>query len=1154
MGSGDSASEPLSGVHDSPAVTTGVPTEHTLEPIEIEVIEIEGGMFYETSAVAMPVHCEGEIEHNHPDSGGDAADDSPEDAAEDEAEDDTDDEAEGGGDDDDETTFLTLYESLALVFRQLQIDSRKKVLIAGHSEPADPPSRGFELSEKRAKSILYLLTGEGAPWIELVTQNHLIIDYQQILKYFDNSRGWNCNPRNIDNGWTDRTARAVRRFFSRYNRRFARRRGLDQLPDDLYDTVANDPDKRWPEEAWAAVFNLYQDELRRVLEVTPTQMDTMRSTLLEFIAETTRYVRCGESFPINSEFSENYRSEDNHRVEILFFDPDEIPEMNCPDSTGEAHTEEVCPLWCSGNFTLSFVDPADLEIIPYHLKITYFNRIKNELLPVPEGLGITALANRRNDLNVRLDYRDGVYIVKVPEGRRRHIDFVFETTNRWIYTENADTDPQIVERTQVQINALTPLERQKYYDLPGKWSSRNYWTRYQNEGSEQGNRFQTVINNRLHLKPYGSEVTKIEEPLTFSLDDIVIVGANRSQNIRDKNQNGANRNLGANSRYTLFHIDYDTMETVGTESKNLRRMKIYNPDTNEPIFTDGALTTNLIHDVPGHARMISFCNGFYDIYDKRSSDRDRSFNRRRHVLGARLALLEDESVHAQKAITAQTASDVTNVYAHPSTGNFELHYFHNCAELDDKMLSYLLIYWSTRFTQTALNESGVTTAAGSDADVTNHRQHGMVNAMNRLNKDYLIEKDVAASDSDIYIRPFHFMEAKNDTRGGRHKAATNIIANTNSAGGDPGAWMSYTSAQLRARDYQGDPAYFGPADPINSIQDTDGATYEVQTNSHEMGHATGNWDEYLYSLQTTEPNPSGSGNITFVWQRLPRYNQPFTAEGGPYSCDELSRMYHNRTPRLRNFWRFVNWLHDAAGTDGNLNSFFADARFKIIFNGSNISHIHNFKLTDAQKNVQTPAIEGRNHALATDIEHDMLIYKLGDDELSHLLHSGQKFKGILVIKTKLAFTFTNGSTTDVWTLDSKREWVQGLNDAWKTMLNKKFRIATGNSDDYSTYDNLYVHFVPHFVTYSGTAPTDSHFNIDVTFTLGSGFTTSGNDIDSDWGTSTSARSAQWEKIIRYCFGKTTGSGNLAKTDLTGIKDWVQSEQGDSTHTYVIHDL
>ncbi len=87
-----------------------------------------------------------------------------------------------------------------------------------------------------------------------------------------------------------------------------------------------------------------------------------------------------------------------------------------------------------------------------------------------------------------------------------------------------------------------------------------------------------------------------------------------------------------------------------------------------------------------------------------------------------------------------------------------MHYLHDCTVLDGKPFNHLIIYWNCRF---------VADNGGNAADITNHRKFGMVNAMNRMNKDYFVENHNGSE--DILLRLFFFMEAKNDTNGGIRK-------------------------------------------------------------------------------------------------------------------------------------------------------------------------------------------------------------------------------------------------------------------------------------------------------------------------------------------------------------------------------------------------
>jgi hypothetical protein len=327
--------------------------------------------------------------------------------------------------------------------------------------------------------------------------------------------------------------------------------------------------------------------------------------------------------------------------------------------------------------------------------------------------------------------------------------------------------------------------------------------------------------------------------------------------------------------------------------------------------------------------------------------------------------------------------------------------------------------------------------------------------------------------------------------------------------------MTVPKAQFRKRDYQPDPTYFGAADPVNDLKDVDGSTYAVLTNAHEMGHATGNWDQYLYNYEDA---------AKFNWTGLPTYEQPFTAEGGPYTCDELARMYHNRTPRLRNFWKFVLWLNDESAAGKSLNKFLSGTKYQITFQG--LKHKHQFSLPDDSRNIEAPSRKAIDHTITTASKVDLLLYRLGDDELSRMIKGGQVFDGILAVKIRLALKFTD-NPPELWG-GSKLAWAQQLNNNFKAMLNKKFRVSKKEA---GSFRNVLLQFTPSFQVYTGAPPADSQFNIETVFKLGGTFTTNNNTMTVDWDTNNN-------QIIRYCFGKTTGNGNLTKDDFTTIINWL----------------
>ena len=1087
--------------------------EVILKLVKMHILEMEDVLFHLNSAVMMPENPQGKSS------------------------------TQGGGADAEQLS-VTGLKALALVYKQFEFDPDNKIVISGHTDTSGTFDFNSKLSDERAKNILYLLIGTKEEWAKICYGRHKIEDYQQIMKHFEKKLACGCDPGKVDDAWGDKTKTATLNFF---------KKTVPGKAVGLFAQVENDSKKRWPEEAWHPVYDLYSQEMAEVLEISLADLETSRKTSVKFIDDKKPFVGCGESFPIDAKEKSNYRSQKNRRVEILFFDKDEIPELTCPAVINRAHTEAECPLWKKFYFIPLYVDPKDLKSVVYHLQFVYYDKIKKKQLPVPLGLKINAYENGHKQIPTETVFKSGVYFVKVQfdkkikDPARTEFYFEFETEDNWIFTKDDKTDPVTIIKKRADFDSLTFIEQQKYYDLPKFWSSRKYWTRF-NGKFTKGERFEKVFFDNtfadsLKLKPLGDKITKPDKPLVFSLDDIVLVDSTKSQILSDKNPAGNSIPLDDNSRYTIFHIDYDTKENVGGTQKNLSRIKIYNPEADQPVFSNFKFNKNLITDVPIFTRVVYFCNDFYDVEYKRSSQTDTSFDYAKgHVAGARLAVKNDNTLHHFQDFQESNASDKTNGYGYNATFHFELHYFHNCAVLDNKMLSYLFIYWSCRIDKD-------TAKGGTDNDVANHRKEGMKNAMDRLNKDYLVEK--ASGSEDIFIRPFHFMEAKNKTNGGAQKHSVKITDN------NTGSWNRPTNSSFRAACYQPEPGGWGGGDAEGDlIVDTDGKTYIPLANHHEMGHATGCFDDYLYSLEIN--NDAGNPQSVFI----PRFS-PQHIDGGPFSCDDIARMKSNRSSRLRNYWKYLVWLHDmskpaqGANPAGPLNPLLKDTRFRIKFPGSKngTAFNHLFELKDEHKNISKSTNSEVNYELVTHpgtaqenkAQVDLLLYKLGDDQLSHFKNPGklangyettQVYFGILVVKMKFAVKFTGG-----WTFANKRRWMQKLDDDSKNMLNAKFYLECAHND----YKKVYLFFVPHFSEYTGAAPANSNMNVEVGWATGTGFNhPNTKNITLDRGANGNEQDNQFKRLIRCSAANSHAvgdTGNLSKNDFPKIVEWIKGKLG-----------
>jgi len=1051
-----------------------------LKKINVNVLEMEDVLFHHNSAVMMP---EAPLSKKN-----------------------------RGGKAEKNQLKVTGVKALALIFKEFEFDPDKRILIAGHTDTSGDAKYNFGLSELRAKNVLYLLIGKRTEWADVCYEKHRIKDYQQILKHCYSHRKWKCHLYWCDDKWGKNTRERTKTFITEYNKLNIYPDEPDIPVDTTIETINNDSKHRWPKILWKAVYDLYIQDICGVLSITKDQLENRQQNVIKFVDDKKKFVGCGESFPIDKSQKDNHRSKANRRVVILFFDKDEAPEtIDCPTDVNSTHKEKDCPIWHGLHFLPLYIKPEDLYSVVYHLEFCYYNRVKEKLMDVPDGLKIQAFEindkNKTQELNTSVDYRNkngkGVYWVKVrfksplDDNTHKKLYFEFKTKDKWIYTKNKHSDPKIVTKTPNEIKVLNKTDnfakRWKYYDLPEHWSSRNYWTRYDND-MNKGARYEKVFKDK-ELKPIDNKTnsTQADQPLMFSLDDIVLIKSDGSQIIKDKNHLDAPLDLHADSRITMLYLD----------KADKYKVKVYKPKTNETYFSNIEFKKNLITDYHSAARAIIFCSQFYHIFDKRTKKGTGFVYAKKHIIGARAALIYDKDVSGRQALKySQTYFD--KGYLGDGCGNIELHYLHACEVKDSKLVGALIIYWSGRFVVDA-------TKGGVALDKTHFVQEGMQNAMDRMNaKDYQLEKH--SGPYDIIVKTFIFYEAKKDTRGGKHKCTVSL---RDDAGGSS---ISPESATYRSSAYQDEAKPFkqpygtGPDDPLNTYADYDGSTTQRLVVAHEQGHASGWDDEYVYYLDGYDP--------------ATRYRQYY--EGMPYVIDKINLMSNNHATRMRNFWGYVNWLTDYGKNGKPLEKMLKGTQFKITFKDLN------FQLNKTKyKNIYKSAYNKKNYAITANAKCNLRLYKLGDDEFAHDITNNQVYNGILVVITYINAKFKRDPAHVIPQLTpiQKRQWLVELEKRVILMLGNKFRLNC-TSDANHDFSNVFLRFMPHYIY--NTAHADTHFTLEVTKDNTNTFNPTGSTIKV-------GSSCPASKIIRYIYGKTTGTANLAAGDLSKIKDWIEHE-------------
>ncbi|MBN1163427.1 MAG: hypothetical protein JXB45_02500 [Candidatus Krumholzibacteriota bacterium] len=1052
---------------------------------------------------------------------------------------------------------LTMFEgiaSLAAVYKQFEFDPRRQLVLAGHADPGGDTALNFDLSKKRAEAIYCLLNGQKDRWADLALDKHVIQDYKWMMTYFSFSRpDFDCDPENIDNNWDDKTYQALKNFFAAAKKYFKL-----GFADDLADKVKDDADKKWPKVIWKAVFDLYLEDICGFLKIKPEDLAKYRKKNLKFPSKGKKFVGCADSFPLHDPEASKYHKDKYRRVDALFFYRDQVPGVKkgtpkfiCPAAENQPHKAIKCPLYYDGHFQANYISPLDdLSMIAYHLKFDFFNakKIKKKNPPitqVPEGLTILAYhytgagaAKKKESIPSITKYNEGKYTVKVTDdGARTNIHFEFKTAitiagkkkRRWVYTKDKNAKPKLVIEADDDINKLMKpdkfAERQCYYDLPEEWSSENYMVRYKEGAAWRGGRFHDVLKDKLKLKPYGNKPSDINNPLIFSLDDIVLVKADGKQDIKDKDQNNGAQNLSANSRITLFHVEKQELQLYKLRNDG----SIQAPKVTSPCFSDidfrkdGAVYNNVITDVPPDTRGILFANEFYGVFDKRAGQAPGTFDpAKMQIKGCRAACLKDDSSHlnmkvqslyldttskvslvggsqtingtgtkfldnvvpghklftwfndAWKAttytvdsvqsdtrltVTAAPAANEANVFfkieqphnrhSCQIVGNFNLIYLHYCCPIKGpgglKVRSFLIVYWNGRFVA-----SGVT-----NIQLENFERLGCKNARERWNyKGYTLEPVKLDADrkGKIQIKPYYFFEAKTADRGGRHKCTVSITNNAND--GEMGIDTSKMyHPDYKIRNYLSAAQYGGAA----RYTDIDGKQFEGLTVSHEFGHATGLYDDYMY-----DKGEHKNDDDSYFGQYYP---------GMPYHHDLGSMMQTNRAPRMRELYHFINRINDASEDNNELKKLLNGTLYQAVHRykkgGANKTmHFHLKKDPHDYRDIYKPFKSKRAQNTGTG-SVDLHLYKIGTDEMSRTIKIGANppgfaFNGIQVVFIKIGFIFHDHGANN-WAAVDKTVWMNDVKAKLKALNNRFYLKNSGAKPDFK---KTYLFFFPICLEYS----------------------------------------------------------------------------------------
>lgn len=230
---------------------------------------------------------------------------------------------------------------LVATYKHAREHPDRLLLDAGHTDTSGQDAYNLSLSVKRADNVLFALEGNRGGWVGIAKAQNRVEDYQQIVKWAGWTYGWGCDPGAIDNVYGPKTKAAVECFQDNYGKTFKNKIAVDGVVG---------------EQTWGAMFDVYMDQLKAMMNVDDAGLVVARGKL-KFLGP--KRVGCGENFPIEAPRKDNYRSEINRRVELLFFDPDQVPKLDCHPGAG--CTPILCEVYNPKMYRYTHIPPVPIQ-------------------------------------------------------------------------------------------------------------------------------------------------------------------------------------------------------------------------------------------------------------------------------------------------------------------------------------------------------------------------------------------------------------------------------------------------------------------------------------------------------------------------------------------------------------------------------------------------------------------------------------------------------------------------------------------------------------------------------------------------------------------------------------------------------------------------
>lgn len=224
----------------------------------------------------------------------------------------------------DEHQAVTSVGLVATTLRFADERRGKKLFIAGHADTTNTVDFNQPLSEERAKCVLAVIEGNREAFVELVEARHTVADYKQILSWCAAAFPdlFSCDPGKIDD--VEFTGiEPLKVFQTNYN---DHREALGAKDAEVLDVDGDIGPK-----TWGAIFDVYEFALRDELGEDEADVRALRQSL-QFVDDERKALGFSEHHPVDQIGRDGVRSQTNRRVEVLFFDKGEEPDLVLAES------------------------------------------------------------------------------------------------------------------------------------------------------------------------------------------------------------------------------------------------------------------------------------------------------------------------------------------------------------------------------------------------------------------------------------------------------------------------------------------------------------------------------------------------------------------------------------------------------------------------------------------------------------------------------------------------------------------------------------------------------------------------------------------------------------------------------------------------------